>query len=157
MILPGMTEHDLQARIGVLEDLEAIRSLKSRYALAADKCLCEPSHAHALALAELFTEDAVADYAAFGRFEGRAGLLEAFGKVLPGAVAWSIHYMANPIVHASGDQAAGTWSFLVHAVMKGAPPGPTVALFGHYADRYVKTAQGWKLAALTAQFVQPPG
>jgi hypothetical protein len=147
----------LLERVARLEDLEAIRTLKARYATGGDLCLSTPSHDHAVALVSLFTDDAVGDYGPFGRFQGREQIVHAFENVLPGAVSWSRHYVTNPAIEVSGNQATGGWYFLVHAVPKGAPPGsPTVTFFGVYEDTYVKTAQGWRFSSLIARFIDPP-
>ncbi len=149
-------DKDLPRRVAALEDLEALRNLKSRYAMGADKCLSTPSRAHAEELVELFTDDAVGDYGFFGRFEGRAQLVHAFENVLTAATRWSLHYMANPVLEVDGSHAKGSWYFLVYAVAKDAPPGPPQNFFGRYEDRYVKTEEGWKIQSTTVLFVQPP-
>jgi hypothetical protein len=58
---------DLERRVRALEDIEAIKQLKYRYADACDRGY------DANALADLFTEDAVWDGGLFGRYEGTGG------------------------------------------------------------------------------------
>lgn len=157
--IAGMSDHDhdhrsLLARIVTLEDIEAIRALKARYAEGADRCIGAPTAGHAAALADLFTEDASAEYGPFGRFEGRDQLIRAFHEVIPGAAVWSRHYFTNPTIEVHGNQATGHYYFLVAAVMRGAP-GP-INMWGTYEDRYVKTVKGWRLSSLIADFVEPP-
>lgn len=158
-----MDEHDptkrpesVLDRLMALDDVEAIRTLKSRYAIGADRCLTTPSAENAAALAEFFTHDAVAEFGPFGRFEGRAQLIHAFEVVLPGAVCWSQHYIVNPVIEVRGGTATGSWYFLVHAVPKGAPAGTVVHFYGSYEDRYLKTSSGWRYASLRANFIEPP-
>jgi ketosteroid isomerase-like protein len=55
----------IERRLQVLEDAEAIRNLKARYA-----ALCDNQY-DADGIASLFTEDAVWESPALGRFEGR--------------------------------------------------------------------------------------
>jgi hypothetical protein len=55
----------IERRLQVLEDGEAIRNLKARYA-----ALCDNQY-DADGIASLFTEDAVWESPALGRFEGR--------------------------------------------------------------------------------------
>ena len=59
---------DLERRVRALEDIEAIKQLKYRYADACDRGY------DADALADLFTEDAVWDGGLFGRYEGREAI-----------------------------------------------------------------------------------
>jgi hypothetical protein len=56
---------DLERRIQILEDIEAIRRLKARYADACDRGY------DADTIASPFAEDAVWDAGTFGRYEGR--------------------------------------------------------------------------------------
>jgi hypothetical protein len=67
----------LERRLQVLEDAEAIRKLKARYA-----ALCDSQY-DADGIAMLFTEDALWESPGLGRFEGR----EAIRKFLPGSLS----------------------------------------------------------------------
>ena len=60
----------------VLEDIEAIKQLKYRYADACDRGY------DADTLADLFTEDAIWDGGLFGRYEGREAIREFFARCL---------------------------------------------------------------------------
>ncbi|MFT3776047.1 MAG: nuclear transport factor 2 family protein [Minicystis sp.] len=146
----------LSQRVATAEDFEALRNLKARYATLADRCLTTPSHENAVALADLFTDDAVGDYGFFGRFQGRADLVRAFESVLPAGMRWSMHYITNPELSVDGSHAKGAWYFLVSAVTKDAPPGAMASFYGLYEDVYVKTATGWKFASLVVHFNTPP-
>ena len=97
-----MTDTSQEARIQRLEDLEALRQLKYRYALA-----CDDDY-DAGRLAPLFTEDAVWDGGAMGRFEGREAI-RAFFAGASGAVPFAIHHVTNPILEVDGDRATGSW------------------------------------------------
>src|SRR5689334_4014071 len=90
--------HGTSHRLDELESLEALRRLKSQYAIRADRVLSTPSHEHAVALADLFTDDASVNLGPFGTFVGKAALLDAFENILPAATGWSTHYMANPVL-----------------------------------------------------------
>jgi uncharacterized protein (TIGR02246 family) len=92
----------LEHRIGVLEDVEAIKRLKYRYADACDRGY------DADTLAELFTEDAVWDGGLFGRHEGREAIRRFFQGV-SSDIVFALHYMLNPVITVDGDRAEGTW------------------------------------------------
>src|ERR1700760_5141494 len=78
----------IERRLQVLEDAEAIRNLKARYA-----ALCDNQY-DADGIASLFTEDAVWESPAVGRFEGREAIRNFF-KSAPGIFSFAIHYSLN--------------------------------------------------------------
>jgi ketosteroid isomerase-like protein len=92
----------LERRLRVLEDIEAIKQLKFRYADACDRGYDFDT------LASLFTEDAVWDGGLFGRHEGREAIREFFRGV-SSDIPFAIHYMMNPIISVDGDEASGQW------------------------------------------------
>ena len=59
---------ELQNRVRILEDAEAIRNLKARYA-----AYCDDNY-NPDKIAELFVEDAVWESGSLGRFEGREAI-----------------------------------------------------------------------------------
>jgi uncharacterized protein (TIGR02246 family) len=93
---------DLARRIQTLEDIEAIRRLKARYADACDR------NYDADTLASLFAEDAVWDGGTFGRYEGREAIRRFFQGV-SSDIPFAMHYMVNPIIEVAGDTATGKW------------------------------------------------
>lgn len=143
------------ARLDRLESLEALRDLKSRYARLADKALCAPSAESAVALADLFTDDAVADYGFFGTFTGRAELLRAFEHILPASTRWSAHYIENPLLTVDGDRAEGTWSFLIHAVPRDPPGAAQVTFYGTYEEAYRRVGGAWKIDRMLVRYASP--
>src|SRR3989440_11865191 len=86
-------ERRLQAR----EDAEAIRNLKARYA-----ALCDNQY-DAEGIASLFTEDAVWESPALGRFEGREAIRNFFREA-SGIFSFAIHYSLNGHIEVEGDQ-----------------------------------------------------
>jgi hypothetical protein len=147
---------DASHRLDKLESLEELRKLKSQYAIRADKVLSTPSRAHAVELADLFTEDASVDLGPFGRHVGRAALLHAFENILPAATGWSTHYIANPVLEVQEHHATGTWYFLIYAQAKDAPGGPILNFWGYYEDAYIKVDGVWKQSSLIAHYFMPP-
>jgi hypothetical protein len=139
-----------------LDELEAIKALKSRYARAADACLRSPGEGHEAALADLFTDDAEVDYGPFGRFRGRSELLDAFGSVIPAAVSWSTHCMLNPLLSLeTASTASGSWYFVIHSKPRQPADAPVTTFYGSYDERYRKEPGGWRIASLTAIYSMP--
>ena len=92
----------LERRLQALEDAEAIRNLKARYA-----ALCDKQY-DADGIAALFTEDATWESPGLGRFEGR----EAIRNFFRGAAAifsFAIHYSLNGHIEVDGDTARARW------------------------------------------------
>ena len=148
--------HGTSHRLDKLESLEELRKLKSQYAIRADKVLSTPSRAYAVELADLFTDDASVALGPFGKYVGKAALLDAFENILPAATGWSTRYMANPVLDVQGHHATGTWYFLIYAQAKATPGGPIQTIWGYYEDVYVKAGGGWKQSSLIALYFTPP-
>ena len=92
----------LEARVRTVEDTDAIRNLKARYAE-----LCDDSY-NPDGIAALFVEDAVWESGPLGRFEGRDAIREFFlgaSKIFP----FAIHYSLNSQIEVSGDTAKARW------------------------------------------------
>ena len=64
----------LESRVRTLEDTEAIRNLKARYAE-----LCDDDY-NPEGIAALFVEDAVWESGSLGRFEGRGAIRDFFRR-----------------------------------------------------------------------------
>ncbi|MDC3979729.1 nuclear transport factor 2 family protein [Polyangium jinanense] len=147
--------NDLPSRIDRLEALEALRTLKARYIVLADRCLITPSVDNAHALVELFTDDATADYGPFGKFSGKDGLVRAFAEVLPAGSRWAAHYAMTPILSVDGDTAEGTWAFFVHNVPREPKDAAQRTYFGSYEEKYRRVGGVWKIASLVVLFSSP--
>lgn len=143
-----MTLQDLEKRIQTIEDIEAIKRLKARY------CgYCDNGY-DADALAALFTDDAIWDGGAFGRFEGRKAIHDFFAgvsKLLP----FAMHYVMNPLIEVEGDRATGRWYLFEPCTFaEGSQPVWGAA---YYDDRYVKVGGAWKFQGvkITSSFWTP--
>ena len=78
----------IEQRLRALEDAEAIRNLKARYAAYCDaQYNCD-------GIAALFTEDAVWDSPSLGHFEGREAIREIFREASR-VFTFAIHYSLN--------------------------------------------------------------
>ena len=92
----------IERRLQALEDAEAIRNLKARYA-----ALCDRQY-NADGLAILFTDDAVWESPALGRFEGRDAIRNFF-KGASVIFTFAIHYSLNGHIEIDGDAARARW------------------------------------------------
>jgi uncharacterized protein (TIGR02246 family) len=92
----------LELRLQALEDAEAIRNLKARYA-----ALCDRQY-DADGIAALFTEDASWDSSGLGRFEGREAIRNFF-RGASGIFSLAIHYSLNGQIEVDGDTARARW------------------------------------------------
>lgn len=125
----------LERRIQRLEDLEAIKQLKARYALA-----CDAGY-DAEALAAMFTVDAVWDGGPLGRNEGR----EAIRRFFQGSshrISFAVHNIVSPVIEIDGDTATGIWYLLQTCTYIDG----NQAVWGAatYHDRYFREDGAWK-------------
>ena len=128
---------ELEARIRRLEDIEAIRQLKARYCLLADRGY-DGAGDDDRAFAELFAEDGVFEASA-GPIVGRKAIEARCKKFHP----FGFHVVMNPVIVVDGDTASASWSALV--------PSTTVdetalLVAGRYEEELVRTADGWRYA-----------
>lgn len=146
--LRGANVQSLEERLERLENIEAIRRLKLRYAE-----LCDDGY-NADKLAELFTEDCVFDSGELGAFHGREEIRQAF-KNVSSEMTFAIHYMtAHQIDIAPGGlEATGTWNLWQPTTLN----GKAVLLAGTYHDRYRKVNGVWMFAfqSLEAKIFTP--
>jgi ketosteroid isomerase-like protein len=126
---------ELERRLRVLEDIEAIKQLKYRYADACDRGYDSDT------LADLFTIDAIWEGDLFGRYEGREAIREFFRGV-SADIPFASHYMMNPIISVDGDEATGEWYlFQTCTFAEGNTP---ILGAARYADRYRRADGAWK-------------
>ena len=92
----------LESRVQGVEDTNAIRNLKARYAE-----LCDDSY-NPDGIAALFTEDAVWESESLGRYEGRAAIREFFVGA-SSIFTFAIHYSLNSQIEVDGDRARARW------------------------------------------------
>ena len=98
-----MTLEELTKRIQILEDREAIRNLKLKYAMACDDNY-NPEN-----LADLFTEDAMWDAGAVhGIKRGRQEIKDFFAGVSERMI-FAVHQLLVSEITVEGDSASGVW------------------------------------------------
>lgn len=149
----------LEARLGVLEDVEAIRLLKARYGELVDERYAggaprSPAELERIAgeIADLFTEDALWEGgAALGVCRGRAAIRERFA--VP-TLAFSWHYFVKPQIQVAGDAARARWDLLAPCTSR---DGRAMWMAGVEDDEYRRVDGRWlhQRMALRVVFLAP--
>lgn len=123
-----------------MRDQDEIAQLKHQYCYTMDVQDAE-------GFTELFTTDAVFDITDVLAGQGRDELAE-FIEILRG---WNTNTMAhmvtNPVLEITGDEAAGTWYYLVLIEY---PDGRTEFGQGRYDETYRRVDGEWKIATIDA-------
>jgi ketosteroid isomerase-like protein len=129
----------IEQRLQALEDIEAIRRLKVRYAELCDAGF-DPD-----GLVSLFTEDGVWDAGEFGRFAG-AEQMRQYWRETAAVTSFALHYMANHVIELEGDgsEATGRCYLLGTATRDGQAYWMAV----RYAERYRKVDGRWLFAEM---------
>lgn len=136
-----MSASDLEKRLTVLEDIEAIKQLKARYC-----AICDDDHNPAM-IASVFAEDGIWEGGDFGKAQGHQGirkLFEGFQRL----ISFSQHNLMNPIIEVNGDRAKGTWYLMGPFTFREKNEAKWLA--ARYDDDYVKINGEWKYQHLRA-------
>lgn len=139
-----MREAQFERRVERLEDIEAIRRLKWRYALAADeRTECRVNVARTV---ELFAEDGVWENNRYGRVQGREAI-RAHLTTAPARIEWSLHFLQDTGIDIAADRrsARGRWYLLEAARMSNPKSGKLeqVWITGVYDDELVRVGEAW--------------
>lgn len=124
---------DLEKRIQVLEDIEAIKKMKVEYMRACDDAY-NPE-----AIAALFTEDCVWECNSDGIFYGKEEL-KAWFRSCAKNTSWAMHYAIAPIIEVNGNTADGKWYMWMLAT--NIKHGPCLYAVT-YVDKYEKVDGKW--------------
>jgi hypothetical protein len=146
---------EVEARLRRLEDAEAIRVLKARYAELADARYGPggPKPAGELAglaaqIAALFTEDAVWDGGpSLGLCRGRAEIEARFREP---TLAFSWHLFAKPRIEVEGDRARARWDVLAPCTLRDGRP---FWMAGVEDDEYERVGGRWLHARMQLRVV----
>jgi hypothetical protein len=136
-----MTSEDLDRRITILEDIEAIKKLKARYC-----SVCDDDH-NPDEITKLFASDGIWESDGIGAHKGHAAIRALFERFRD-RISFSQHNVMNPDITVSGDRAKGSWYFLgPFTFRKG---NRQMWLAARYEEDYVKINGEWKFAHLRA-------
>jgi hypothetical protein len=136
-----MDTAELERRLRILEDTEAIRALKARYLFACDRK--DPKGMRAC-----FADGPVQiDYGVIGTFDNADTLVKLYAEIACHDYMVEMHHGVNPQIEIiDGSRARGKWSlhyFLINTQNKS-----LTQLGGYYEDEYRKVAGGtWKISA----------
>lgn len=135
-----MADPTLEARLTALEDLEAIKALKSRYFACCDGK--DPQGVRAC-----FADGEVAiDYGVIGQFNRADALVEIFKQIGCHPHMVEMHHGVNPqITLGSEGRAKGQWG--LHYQLINTSDNTLTQLGACYDDEYLKTGAGWKMVA----------
>lgn len=145
--MAGAELQDILERVQRLEDIEAIRNLKTAYALAADDR--QGFSVNLERAIPLFATNGAWESARFGRAQGREAVRQ-FLKNAPARIDWSLHYLIDASIEVARDRssARGRWYLFETARMvnpKTAIP-EMVWLAGVYDDEFVREEGKWKFS-----------
>ncbi|MDE3204537.1 MAG: nuclear transport factor 2 family protein [Acidobacteriota bacterium] len=132
-----------------LLDEKAVIDLTIRYAWVIDNRRFED-------LSEVFAADGTADYGRLGVFLGPA----AIGEACAGSLSRfdrTQHMVSNHQVELRGDEADGRCFFQAQHVRKDGTGVHNYTVAGNYLDRFVRTADGWRIAHRTLRVTWTEG
>ena len=136
---------DLERRVAVLEDIEAIKRLKARYC-----AFCDDDY-DADGIASLFCEDGVWDGGElFGRVEGRERIRRHFSRAEQ-VIPLARHQVMNPLIEVDSPAgtATGQWYLFQPATI--ADGDRAVWLAATYHDRYRRVDDEWLVAEMVVE------
>lgn len=126
---------DLAAELDRLHALEDVRALKHRYLRCLDTKQWQEFE-------DCFVPEATGDYNGLV-FDDRAALVDYMRTHMgPGLI--SLHQAHHPEVEVDGERATGRWYLQDKVIV--AEHGFMLEGAAIYDDRYVRTAQGWRIA-----------
>jgi hypothetical protein len=138
---------ELEKRIGVLEDIEAIKKLHRKYVF----CLSCRAWDDLL---DCFAEDATADIWKHGLRRGKKEITELVYNVFDKLEKTPGHLVGQPVISVEGDRARGYWIlYLFPHVPQGEP---MTWMQGRHDCEYVKIDGEWKFSAVKFTRPWPP-
>ncbi|MFC1956890.1 nuclear transport factor 2 family protein [Chloroflexota bacterium] len=136
-----MTLEELEARIKLLEDTEAISKMTSKFAYFIDAQNWQ-------AAADLFIEDAEFD-TGLGIYQGKNDITRFLREVLPSSFSFTVHMIHNPVIEVEGVNASGEWYLEVPVTQ--VPSNRALWAAAKYEATYIKIDREWKFKTLASR------
>ncbi len=137
-----MESAELERRLTVLQDVEAIKRLKAEY------CdICDDAH-NPDRMVEIFTADGIWEGKELWRAQGHAEIRK-LAKGFAERISFSQHNVFNPRIEVNGDTAHGLWTFLGPFTFRKGSRQIWLAAF--YDDDCVKVDGVWKFQYFRAR------
>lgn len=135
-----METSEIERRLRVLEDVEAIRTLKTRYLAACDAK--DPA-----AMRACFADGPVhIDYGRIGTFDRADALVKIFTDMACHPHMVEFHHGVNPRIDVRDkDSASGRWG--LHYQLIDTKANSLTQLGGYYEDEYRKLGGAWKISS----------
>ena len=134
-----MTLDELEKRLQVLEDLEAIKKLKAKYGQ-----ICDDNY-NPTEIVRLFTEAAVWDGGEIADIYRGTEEIKKFFTQMSRLVTFSAHYFLPVDIAVEGDKAHGQWYLLQAATAHGQR---AVWVAGVEDDEYMKIDGKWLISSI---------
>lgn len=139
----------LEERLARVEDIEAIRNLKSLYV-----GYCDPYDPEGFA--SVFAPDGVWQGADYGEFQGHEALREFIDKDVRDHYVWTFHYLLRPLIELADDRQTARGEFYAHIYEvihdEDSPHGQkSIVAFARYHDDFVKVDGQWRIARVRAE------
>ena len=133
----------IEERVRMLEDIEEIRQLKSKYVYSVDERDWD-------GVLNYFAEDAKVDFGFLGRFEGKKEIEKFYKETLPPMVSFCIHMTQDAVITVEGDRARGKWYMHESATFAG-----DRAAWGamKYEDEFARRNGKWKCIHCLVHFM----
>lgn len=139
---------DVEKRLARIEDIEAIRNLKSLYAYWCDKDY------NPVETGKLFMDDAKWESNVLGNYYNKADIA-AFMAGISKRLTWAHHFMINPMIEVADDgrSATGKWALIdfVTLVRDDTGEKDSVVITADYDDTFTKLPNGeWRFQSVYA-------
>ena len=134
-----------EQRLQRLEDKDAIRDLITAFARAAD-AICDPT-----LLRPLFSDDAVFDLGAYGRYEGGEAIAATMHANTSVGFQWTIHYLVSPTITLADDGDSAECFYYLWEVAKTperADGRRSYWIGGWYTATVVRAGDAWRFHRL---------
>lgn len=140
---------ELEARIRVLEDIEAIKKVKSKYWYCVDKKLWDE-------LADCFTEDVVLDAPTLTSLHGRKAVVQYMKERLGQSSITVVHHGHQSDIEITGETTAkGIWALRDHLI--DSQSNTAFKGRGFYEEEYTKEAGRWRIKSTRLTYMVMEG